>query len=81
MPLPAGWYHPIRSEDWYYINDGLFSCTVTVYPGEYVGLSEKSRDVLFGGREVDPEEPEGKIIVMRYADIADTLTRNGFVKL
>jgi len=75
---PLGW--PVRREDWYYINEAFVSATVTVYPGEIVGLSEKNYNKL-AGLEWGEDLGEGDIVVVKYHQMATLLEKNGFVKL
>lgn len=73
---------PIRTEDWYFITkETLVTCTVTVYEGEIVGVSEKVYKQLKTGVALDNDEPDGEIYLVMYRKMVPLLEKNGFVRL
>ena len=74
---------PIRREDWYYITkDSLVTCSVVVYPGEIVGVPEKTYKVLESG-EIDSSKYRvgDNIYLVAYHTLVPLLEKNGFVRL
>jgi hypothetical protein len=79
MP-PLGW--PIRHEDWYFIKDSFTTATVTVYPGEVVGCSVKNYNELAGLHDPsNTNDDPSEVVVLQYPEMAELLTKNGFIKL
>lgn len=74
----------VRREDWYSIDERLTTVTVAIYKGDIVACSPKVYDILAGipapKDPTDDYENETEVIVVRYADIAGLLQKNGFMK-
>lgn len=81
-PSPLG--TPVRREEWYIIaNNSLTTCTVSVYPGEVVGLQQKVYEQLESGvvQTTEDYKPGDAIYLIQYERAAELLRKNGFARL